>query len=222
MPTTTIISPPSYPMRPWQLTKDFFVADETSPTGLRRNVPTQLGNWWFEPVYARGTVFLLSTKTGDTFTRTLNPIRWSGKEKTTLAQIAQKFPGDHWLHCVMLNHVDPENAQSTAVGVIDYLDFKETFDERRAILEKAFEQLGIRLPIQDRFYFLVPKFSSDVLPNLWHALRAKNKEAGRPVFTGFIGKRADSTYEKQLEDYKNTNPEWHLHLFADMGVTHAA
>ncbi len=181
---------------------------------MEQQVPSQPGVWWLEPAYRNAMHFFLHTGTGKCFTRMRLPVEFNAAENQTLGYICKHFPGDNWLHCIRFFGQDPDNPKSYAFAVSDYLDFTETYESRRATLEKVFQPLGIRLLIQDKFYFLVPRYSTACAPNLWAGMQMMNRDWKRRVFTGIIARKGDSLYPNQTEAYTRTTPYMHYHPFA--------
>ena len=213
MPDEPLI-PPTYPMRPWQDMGDYYRSDPAvTLTGVVKKASIQAGTWWLEPLYARATGFMLHTGTGKCFSRTKNPIHFGPRADSTIDRICKLVPGDNWLHCFYQTNIDPGLISAFAIGVVDIIDFRDTYIERRRVLEKAFKQLGIKIPVQDHFFYLVPRYSEMSSVHLWHALRSLNTAANRVIFNGIVAKREISTYEKNNDDWKHQSTEWHIHPF---------
>ncbi len=214
----TLALPETYLIRPWQHMPDLFrgpvTTEESSRTFAIALAPWQEGSWYFEPSYNNSFDFFYHTGTGTVLSASHDKMTLPKNSEICFRGITLKLPEPVWLHCRGIPRPDPKVLESFAVGVVDILDFKENYITRRHFLESRLEELGIKMPAQDKYYFLIPRVTEGIKLNLWCALQEVNLEQGAIIYDGIVAKKAESLYERQLDDFKHTNAFWHYHPFS--------
>jgi hypothetical protein len=135
---------------------------------------------------------------------------------------AELPPEMEWLDCEALER--RHDLGRGSLVILDYLALgKTTYDERKLSLADAIHPCGeIRQgferwqfdrvpPPSDRALLFQSPFTASDLDHYWQALQDLNKLWNAEVFEGFVAKRADSPYTRQLRSPNLESPYWIKH-----------
>jgi hypothetical protein len=131
-------------------------------------------------------------------------------------------PEMEWLDCEALER--RHDLGRGSLVILDYLaPSKTTYDERKLSLADAIHPCGeirkgferwqfdrVPPPSDSAILFQSPFTASDI-DYYWQALQDLNKLWNAEVFEGFVAKRADSPYTRQLRSPNLESPYWIKH-----------
>lgn len=213
MSTVAAVSIPTYPLRPIN----------GGPWTTARRFPKP-GTWYYEPKY-NGWRTLVHAPTGSMFNR--HGQRLSIEHDFAEALEKAKALNIEWLDCEAL-----ERRHGLGRGTLIVLDAlldntKLMYHERRYMLHLAQSMKLIddgrqlnKAPAPNSLV-LVPSYTDPantpgtVCPDgLWDILKQCNAALGCEFYEGFVAKRADSTYPRQLRSDDEETRTWVKHRWA--------
>jgi ATP-dependent DNA ligase len=179
------MKPPTYPLRP------------INGGPLERARPKR-GEWVYQPKI-NGWRAMVNTKTGQIFNRHGEPLTIASEFQCALEDL-RVFSKWEWLDCEGLSR--RHGIEKGKLYVLDYIPEsydKTPFSQRHAAIMEAFP---------DRFLECYPE---DQALHQWEKMQLKNKELGCEFFEGFVAKRVDSPYPRQLRSDKEETSLWVKH-----------
>lgn len=201
---------PSYPLRP----------TNGGPLNLAR---PKRGQWAYEPKI-NGWRALVHAPTGQMWNRRGERLSIEKEFAAVLEAIrtADLPPEMEWLDCEAL-----ERRHALGRGSLVILDYiptdKATYDDRKLLLADAIHPCGETRagferwqfdrvpPPADRVLLFQSPFTASDLDYYWQSLQALNKRWNAEVFEGFVAKRTDSPYPRQLRSPNQESPHWVKH-----------
>lgn len=201
---------PSYPLRP----------ANGGPLHLAR---PKRGQWTYEPKI-NGWRALVHAPTGRMWNRRGQRLSIEHEFAAVLETLrnADLPPEMEWLDCEALER--RHDLGRGSLVILDYLaPDKATYDERKLFLADAIHPSGETRegferwqfdrvpPPSDRALLFQSPFTASDLDHYWQKLQDLNKEWNAEVFEGFVAKRTNSPYPRQLRSPNQESPYWVKH-----------
>ena len=204
-------TPPSYPLRP----------TNGGPFDISRIKRGE--EWAYEPK-VNGWRAIVHVPTGQMWNRQCKSFSIEKEFAAVLDAIrnADMPPEMEWLDCEAF-----ERRHALGKGSLVILDYiapdKATYDERKLLLadaihpcgepRKGFErwQFDRVPPPSDRALLFQSPFPASATQHYWQSLQDLNKLWNAEVFEGFVAKRRNSTYPRQLRSANQETPYWVKH-----------
>lgn len=194
---------PSYPLRP----------TNGGPYSISR---PKRGAWSYEPK-VNGWRALVHAPTGKMWNRKGEPLSIEREFQAVLETLrnANLPPEMEWLDCEAL-----ERRHALGRGSLVILDYlapnKATYKERRdkIITLQGASFLDHTSPIPNDSLLVLMEFGEDThitAGEMWITLQNCNKKWNAEVFEGFVAKRHDSPYPRQLRSPDLETPFWIKH-----------
>lgn len=230
LPLRSVMTPlkkpiPSLPMSPYTMNYDLYeesVVHTGNLTGLRRVAPHQNDTWWLEPFYYGATPIVVDAEKPCVYSRSgllMSEYVFDNRMLSAIAEQAQKaeWPCEmRYLHALRFHAYMGNTATNLGQGliIIDAMIPKLPYIERRKLLERNFEQLGVKRIVSCLNPFLVPRFAQQEAEDLWMALHLKNQDhLPHTLFSGIVEKRESSPYIFSLDNEIATALNWINHPF---------
>ena len=193
---------PSYPLRP----------TNGGPLNLAR---PKRGQWAYEPKI-NGWRALVHAPTGRMWNRRGQRLSIEYEFAAVLEAIrtADLPPEMEWLDCEALER--RHDLGRGSLVILDYLaPDKATYEERRNRI-RSLDCLNIEIDYTEPAHIpneslIVLQGHTENLSEIWDALQECNKLWKAEVFEGFVAKRTDSPYPRQLRSPNQESPHWVKH-----------